>query len=45
METAKNYNTDVIVTAHHLNDLAESILMKLSRGSNLLGYAGIRRLL
>lgn len=42
IETAKNYNTDVIVTAHHLNDLAESILMKLSRGSNLLGYAGIR---
>lgn len=43
METAQKYHTDVIVTAHHLNDLAESILMKLSRGSNLLGYAGIRK--
>ncbi|MDD2575095.1 MAG: tRNA lysidine(34) synthetase TilS [Acholeplasmataceae bacterium] len=43
IETAQKYNTNVIVTAHHLNDLAESILMKLSRGSNLLGYAGIRK--
>lgn len=40
---AKKYNTDVILTAHHLNDLAETVLLKLSRGSNLLGYAGMQQ--
>lgn len=43
ISVAKKYNTDVIVTAHHLNDLAETILFKLSRGSNLLGYAGMQQ--
>lgn len=37
---AKKYETDVIITAHHLNDLLETILMRISRGSNLLGYSG-----
>lgn len=40
---AKKYNTDVILTAHHLNDLAETVLLKLSRGSNILGYAGMQQ--
>ena len=40
MNVAKKYDTDVIITAHHLNDLLETILMRLSRGSNLLGYSG-----
>ncbi len=40
-EVANKYNTNIIITAHHLNDLAESVLMRLSRGSNLLGYSGI----
>lgn len=40
-EVALKYHTDVIVTAHHLNDLLETILLKIARGSNLLGYAGI----
>ena len=40
LEMAKKYETDVIITAHHLNDLLETILMRLSRGSNLLGYSG-----
>ncbi|MCU0105592.1 tRNA lysidine(34) synthetase TilS [Acholeplasma vituli] len=39
---AHKYNTPYILTAHHSNDLAETILMKLSRGSNLLGYSGFQ---
>lgn len=41
IETAKQYNTNYIATAHHLDDLAETVLMKITRGSNLYGYAGI----
>lgn len=43
VSVAKKYKTDVIITAHHLNDLAETVLLKLSRGSNLLGYAGMQQ--
>lgn len=35
------YNTDVIATAHHLDDQAETIIMRLLEGSNLYGYGGI----
>ncbi len=42
IEIAKKYHTNVIVTAHHANDLLESILIKVARGSNLLGYGGMR---
>lgn len=41
-EVAKMYETSYIVTAHHLDDLFESILIKMTRGSNLLGYAGMQ---
>lgn len=41
-QVAKKYQTPYILTAHHLNDLAETILMKISRGSNLMGYAGFQ---
>ena len=38
---AKKYHTNQIVTAHHLDDQAETILIKLINGSNLYGYGGI----
>ncbi|MFP7699496.1 tRNA lysidine(34) synthetase TilS [Candidatus Phytoplasma pyri] len=37
---AFRYRTNYIITAHHLDDLAENIFMKISRGSSLLGYSG-----
>ena len=40
----KKYNAKYILTAHHGDDLVETILMRLSRGSNLSGYAGIKML-
>jgi len=42
MEVAKLYKTPYILTAHHLDDLFENILIKMTRGSNLLGYAGMQ---
>lgn len=39
-KTAKKYNTPYIATAHHGDDLIETILMRISRGSNLKGYLG-----
>ena len=33
----------VLMTAHHLDDQAETILMKLIRGTNFSHSAGIKR--
>ena len=41
-DTAKITKAKYILTAHHLDDLLENILIKLTRGSNLLGYAGMQ---
>ena len=40
----KKYNANVLMTAHHGDDLTETILMHLTRGSNLKGYAGFRKI-
>ena len=37
----KKYNSDILFTAHHGDDLVETILMRLTRGSSIKGYAGI----
>ena len=38
----KKYNSHSLFLAHHGDDLIETILMKIIRGSNLEGYAGIK---
>lgn len=35
------YQAKYLATAHHGDDLIETIMMRLTRGSNLKGYAGI----
>jgi len=40
-ELSKKYNAKYLMTAHHGDDLIESILMRIVRGSNLSGYMGI----
>ena len=43
-ETLKKYNSKHLFLAHHGDDLIETILMKISRGSSLEGYAGIKEI-
>ncbi len=41
-ELMKKYNAKYLFTAHHGDDLIETILMRISRGSNLKGYSGFQ---
>lgn len=38
------HNTPYLFLAHHGDDLIETILMKIERGSNIEGYAGIKEI-
>lgn len=38
----EKYKADYIMTAHHGDDLIETILMRITRGSNLKGYIGFK---
>lgn len=42
-EIVKKYEANYLLTAHHGDDLIETVLMRITRGSNLKGYAGIKR--
>lgn len=41
-ELMSKYNAKYLFTAHHGDDLVETILMRISRGSNLKGYSGFQ---
>ena len=43
-EIIKKYQASALLTAHHGDDLIETILMRLTRGSNLSGYIGIKEI-
>lgn len=38
----KKYNSHNLFLAHHGDDLIETVIMKIIRGSNLEGYAGVK---
>lgn len=40
----QKYNANYLMTAHHGDDLMETILMRIVRGSNLNGYSGFKNI-
>lgn len=43
-EILTKYNSTYLFLAHHADDLMETIIMKITRGSNINGYAGIKKI-
>lgn len=44
-EQLNKYNSKYLFTAHHGDDLIETVLMKIVRGTNIKGYSGMTRIL
>lgn len=44
-EIINKYNANYLMTAHHGDDLMETILMRIVRGSTLKGYAGFEKII
>jgi len=42
-EVLEKYQSKILLTAHHGDDLIETILMRIVRGSNLKGYLGFKK--
>ena len=42
-DVVNKYNAKYLMTAHHGDDLIETILMRIVRGSNLNGYSGFKK--
>ncbi len=40
----QKYDANYLMTAHHGDDLIETILMRIVRGSNLSGYSGFKKI-
>lgn len=43
-ELKEKYNAEYLLTAHHGDDLTETILMRITRGSNIKGYIGFKEI-
>ena len=44
-DLVKKYDANYLMTAHHGDDLIETILMRIVRGSTLKGYSGFNKIL
>ena len=43
-KVVEKYKADYLMTAHHGDDLIETILMRITRGSNISGYSGFHKI-